>query len=145
MFWHLVNRMPGEEKPISRKVIFFTALIVVLVLMNGCASKKTKLTAVDNNGQVDLRVGDSFVVELDGNPSTGYTWTAKDLDTSMFQQVGDPEFESSNPGLIGSGGSLTLTFKTLKAGTTALTLVYHRPWEMDVKPQDTFTVSVVVK
>lgn len=128
-----------------RKALSLAALIVVLFLMNGCASKKTKLTVVDNNGQVDLKVGDSIVVELDGNPSTGYTWTAKDLDTSMFQQVGDPEFKSGNPGLIGSGGSLTLTFKTLKAGTTALTLVYHRPWETDVKPQDTFTVSVVVR
>ena len=129
----------------SRKALFLAALIVVLVLMNGCASKQTKLTAVDNNGQVDLGVGDSIVIELDGNPSTGYTWTAKDLDTSMFQQVGDPEFKSSNPSLIGSGGSLTLTFKSLKAGTAALTLIYQRLWETDVKPQDTFTVSVVVK
>ena len=129
----------------SRKALFLAALIVVLVLMNGCASKQKKLTAADNNRQVDLGVGDSILIELNGNPSTGYTWTAKDLDTSIFQQVGDPEFKSSNPGLIGSGGSLTLIFKTLKTGTTTLMLVYHRPWETDVKPQDTFTVSVVVK
>ena len=129
----------------SRKALFLAALMVLLVFMNGCASKKTKLTAADNNGQLNLRVGDSITIQLDGNPSTGYTWEARDLDTGIFQQVGDPEFKSSNPGLIGSGGSLTLTFKTLKAGKAALTLVYQRPWETNVKPQDTFTVSVVVK
>jgi inhibitor of cysteine peptidase len=85
------------------------------------------------------------VVELDGNPSTGYTWEAKDLDDSMIQQVGEAEFQSSNPGLIGAGGTLTLKFKTLKVGTTSLTLVYHRPWETGVKPLSSFTTMITVK
>jgi inhibitor of cysteine peptidase len=129
----------------SHKSLYIAALGIVFVMMTGCGSRQTKFTAVDNGKTVGLKTGDQVVIMLDANPSTGYTWEVKDLDASMIQQVGESGFKSSNPGLIGSGGLLTLTFKTLKAGTTTLTLVYHRPWETDVKPQDTFTLPMVVK
>ena len=128
-----------------RRIIFFVAFVVMLALTTGCGSKQTKLTTADNGKTVEVKMGDQIVIELEGNPSTGYTWEAMDLDASMFQQVGGTEFKGSSPGLVGAGGTLTLTFKALKPGTATLTLIYHRPWETDVKPQDIFTVSVVVK
>jgi inhibitor of cysteine peptidase len=118
----------------------------VLVLATACSpTKPVTLTAADRGSQVEVKVGEQIVITLDGNPSTGYTWEAKDLDTTMFEQVGDPTFNSSNPGLVGSGGALTLTFKALKVGSASLTLVYHRPWETGVDPTDTFAVTVTVK
>ena len=129
----------------SHKTLLFVVLVLAFCMTSGCSSKKALLTAADNGKKIEANVGDQIVVELDGNPSTGYTWEAKDLDTNMIQQVGDPEFKSNNPGLIGSGGVLTMTFKILKAGTTSLTLFYQRPWETDVKPQATFVISLVAK
>ena len=111
-----------------RKNQFLVFLIFVLVLVAGCTpAKPVALTVADKGSQVDVKMGDQFTITLDGNPSTGYSWEAKDLDTTMFEQVGDPVFNSSNPGLVGSGGTLTLTFKVLKSGTATLALVYHRP------------------
>jgi inhibitor of cysteine peptidase len=127
------------------RILFLTVLMGVLPLMAGCVSRQAQLTATDNGKTLNVKTGEQIIVDLDGNPSTGYTWEAKDLDASMLQQVGETAFRSSNPGLVGSGGTLTLTYKTLKAGTVTLTLVYHRPWETDVKPQSTFVVTVNVK
>jgi inhibitor of cysteine peptidase len=130
----------------SHKILSLVTLAMVLLLATACSpTKQANLTAADKGGQVEIKVGEQIVIQLDGNPSTGYTWEAKDLDTTMFEQVGDPAFTSSNPSLVGSGGTLTLTFKALKAGTTTLTLVYHRPWETGVDPIDTFAVTVTVK
>ncbi|MBE3039303.1 MAG: protease inhibitor I42 family protein [Chloroflexi bacterium] len=130
----------------SRKILSLVTLAVVLILATACSpTKQANLTTADNGSQVEVKVGEQIFITLDGNPSTGYTWESKDLDTTMFEQVGDPAFSSSNPDLIGSGGTLTLTFKALKAGTAALTLVYHRPWETGVDPIDTFAVTVTVK
>jgi inhibitor of cysteine peptidase len=130
----------------SRKTLFLVTLAMALILATACSpTKQANLTADDNASQVEVKVGKQIVIKLDGNPSTGYTWEAKDLDTTMFEQVGDPAFASSNPSLVGSGGTLTLTFKALKAGTAMLTLVYHRPWETGVDPIDTFAVTVTVK
>ena len=130
----------------SHKNLILFALIAVLILATACSSpQSTILTTTNNGNQVEVKVGGQIIIKLDGNPSTGYTWEAKDLDATMFTQVGDPVFDSSNPGLVGSGGTLTLTFKTLKAGTSPLTLVYHRPWETGVDPTNTFTVTLKVK
>jgi inhibitor of cysteine peptidase len=127
------------------RTFFLVALVVMLVLTTGCGSKQTKLTIGDNGKTVEVKTNDQIVIELEGNPSTGYTWEAKGLDASMFQQVGETEFKSGNPGLVGAGGALTLTFKALKPGTTTLALIYHRPWETDVEPQSAFMVTVTVK
>jgi len=131
----------------SHKIHSITLFILVLVLATACnpVNKTVTLTAADKGSQVDVNVGQQIVIALDGNPSTGFTWEAKDLDTTMFEEVGDPAFTSSNPGSVGSGGTLTLTFKALKAGTSNLTLVYHRPWETSVEPIDTFAVTLTVK
>jgi inhibitor of cysteine peptidase len=127
-----------------RKTLFLSSLILVLVL-TACGPATAKLTAEENGGQIEVKAGDLIGISLAGNPSTGYTWESKDLDATMFEQVGEAEFKSDNPSLVGAGGTLTLTFKALKAGTATLNLVYHRPWETDVEPLDTFSVTVTVK
>ena len=140
-----------------RHLFFQSALAALIILTTGCGSQKVggtlqvsppeqvNLTASNNGEKITLFAGQELVIQLDGNPSTGYTWDAKDLDTTMFNQVGDATFSSSNPNLVGSGGTLTLFFRVLKTGTATLTLVYHRPWETDVKPLDTFSITAMVK
>ncbi len=127
-----------------RKTHLFACLAILLVL-TACGPAGVTLTASDSGGQIEVQTGDLIVIQLEGNPSTGYTWGPRDLDTSMFEMVGEPEFKSDNPDLVGSGGTLTLTFKTLKAGTATLNLVYHRPWETDVEPLDTFSITITVE
>jgi inhibitor of cysteine peptidase len=130
----------------SNKFLPLVAILIFLIFVTGCiTNKQVTLTADDNGRQVEVKAGGQIVINLEGNPSTGYTWEAKDLDTTMFEQLGEPVFISSNPGLVGSGGTLTLTFKSLKVGTASLKLVYHRPWEPGMDPLDTFTVTVISK
>ena len=129
-----------------RKFLPLVAIFILLLPAIGCTTnKQVTLTADDNGRQVEVEAGGQIVINLEGNPSTGYTWEAKDLDTTMLEQVGDPVFISTSPGSVGSGGILTLTFKSLKAGTASLKLVYHRPWEPGVDPLDTFTITVKSK
>jgi inhibitor of cysteine peptidase len=140
----MTNIVKGEN--MFTKTLSLILLAVVLILATACSpAKQVNLTAADKGSQVEVRTGEEIVITLDSNPSTGFSWEAKDLDTTMFEQVGDPTYISSNPGLVGSGGTLTLTFKALKTGTATLTLIYHRPWETDVAPVDTFAVTVTVK
>ncbi len=47
--------------------------------------------------------------------------------------------------LPGAGGVQSIRFKILNAGRTTLKLVYHRPWETDVKPLKTFSIHVVAR
>ncbi len=63
---------------------------------------------------------------------------------AVIEQVGEAEFESES-NLVGAGGDITLNFKAFNPGNQTLQLVYHRPWEEDVAPIETFTVSLIVK
>ncbi len=128
------------------KFLVICMLGFTIIPATACSpAKPVNLTATDNGSQISLKEGGQVVITLDGNPSTGYTWEAQALDTTIFKQVGEATFVSSDPGLVGAGGSLTLTFSVLKAGTAPLTLVYHRPWEAGVDPVDTFSVTITVK
>lgn len=136
-----------------RQPLFLTALTAVSLLTAGCEPQKVQvsppeqvnLTGADNGEKVALFADQELVIQLDSNPSTGYTWETKDMDATMFEQAGDAKFTSSNPNLVGSGGTTTLTFRVLKTGNATLTLVYHRPWETGVDPLYTFSITVTVK
>jgi len=98
----------------------------------------------DAGGTVDLRVGETMAVVLEGNPTTGFTWETAALDASVLKQLSEPEFEPESS-LIGAGGTFTFRFEAVAPGQTLLRLVYHRPWETDVPPEKTFEVTVVVQ
>ena len=120
-------------------------MLALVVSAGGCGPKPVSLDAGDNGGQVELSAGQRLTVSLPGNPSTGYTWEVGEGTGGVLLPVGEAGFVSDDPNLVGAGGTLTLTFEAAQAGTTTLVLVYHRPWETDVEPLDTFTVTVTVR
>ena len=123
----------------------FVLLASLLALATGCGARQVRLSAADAGRQVAIRAGEQLVISLEGNPTTGYTWEAQDLDPAMFRQIGEVKFRSTNPNLVGSGGIQTLTLAALKPGTATLTLVYHRPWEKGVAPIQTFSLTVTIQ
>jgi predicted secreted protein len=92
---------------------------------------------------VDAAVGDTVVVSLVANATTGYEWQFTAGDTFTIEKseyVPDP-----NPdGLAGSGGTQVVTLKVTEAGTSDLTGVYVRPWETpSPSPEAETTVTIV--
>ena len=132
----------------KRKNLSIGGIIILsafLVLAAGCAaSGEVKVDADDNGKTVDLNVGQVLAVSLESNPTTGYAWEPVDFEGGVLQQDGEWEFEPESDA-VGAGGVQTLRFKATEAGTMELKLVYHKSWEKDVAPLDTFTVQVTVK
>ena len=121
--------------------------MVVLLLSGGCSVAEVKLDASNDNGQKELARGQTLVVTLDSNPTTGYSWAVADVDKAVLRQVGDAVYQSpnSNPNVVGAGGAQTYRFEAASAGATTLKLAYRRSWETGVAPIKTFTVQVVVR
>jgi inhibitor of cysteine peptidase len=103
-----------------------------------------RLGEEDAGSTVELRVGDTMEVVLDGNPTTGFQWETAAMDASVLKQLGEPGFEPYT-NLMGSGGTFTFRFGAVASGQTLLKLVYHRPWEKDVPSEKTFEVTVTVQ
>jgi inhibitor of cysteine peptidase len=117
-----------------------------LALFSGCDTHGINLTGADNNGQIAAKSGDTLILTLDSNPTTGYSWQVMEIDNAVLVQNGDPEYKQSagSEGLVGAGGTETFHFNVVGTETTTLELGYMRPWE-SVPPIETFTIEVVVQ
>ncbi len=128
----------------SKKIMLAIAAMVIIAALTACSSKTVKVDESMNGQTITVKNGETIMVSLTGNPTTGFNWSAADLDTTILAQQGDAAFKADS-NLIGAGGMVTLTFKAVGTGTTTLTLNYLRSWETAVAPQKVFSVTVVVE
>lgn len=129
-------------------VLIVVASAIVAALLAGCTTAgagTTKLTAGDAGKTVTIAPGSTLVVELESNPTTGYDWYVKGAVPSQLTTVAEEYRSEASPGTVGGGGVKTFTFEGADAGSGTLTLVYVRPWESRAVPEQSFSVTVVVK
>lgn len=107
----------------------------------------------DNGSKINLREGDGINLSLEGNPSTGYSWELVDLDKNILNQQGDMIVRNSTPAkkvgdtevqVVGGPGTYNFSFIAIGSGETTLHLIYHRPWEKDIEPEEDFYLNVKV-
>ena len=89
---------------------------------------------------MQVTAGGTVVVELPGNPTTGYIWQVTANDESILLPTGY-EFTPDSDA-TGAGGVEKFTFHAMAPGTVDLALAYSRPWETDTPPDETFAVTV---
>ena len=116
-------------------------VMVLAIALTACAAGAGTLTEADDGQTISVKVGDTFAIELPGNPSTGYSWNGS-ADPAVVELTGEPAFEPDSDA-IGAGGTITLIFEAVETGEAELELQYSRVWE-SVQPLDTFSVTVVV-
>jgi inhibitor of cysteine peptidase len=128
-------------------LVALLTLLIALTLATGCSpqQQEVKATIDDNGREMQLKKGQTLVVTLEGNPTTGYSWeVAEPLDEQVLRQAGEAEFKAESEAL-GAGGVQILRFEAVNAGQITLKLVYHRPWEKGVEPLETYSLQVVVR
>ncbi|MBQ3685142.1 MAG: protease inhibitor I42 family protein [Candidatus Methanomethylophilaceae archaeon] len=90
------------------------AVAAIMLISNG----------TDSRGDSSM---EPFVIELDANPTTGYSWTyyySEGLHVES-QYVPDP----AGAGLCGAGGKQVMTLTADEPGTYHFKAEYKRPWE----------------
>lgn len=105
---------------------------------------EVKIGDTDNGSQVTLEVGQTLVLSLASNPTTGYQWGIAELDEAILRET-DHQYKADWPVTIGSGGKEVWRFQALNSGTTRLSLEYTRPWEENAEAIQTYTVEVMVR
>jgi predicted secreted protein len=91
-----------------------------------------------------MQVGDTLEVRLPTIPQEGFTWRVQDLDSKILKQDGEAVYVEDD-GVNAAGGTTTLRFKALKAGSSTLTLIFAG--SVDGSPEmsaQSFGVSVEV-
>ncbi len=120
------------------------ALVLGLTIFSGCdTTGDVVLEDKDDGRAIELKMDQSIVLRLEGNPSTGFTWEVVGMDDSVIKLIGEVDFEPDSD-LIGAPGVLTFRFDPVEPGQTDLELVYRRPWEEGVPPLKTYSIRVTV-
>ena len=124
-------------------VTLLAAAALVACGSGGGGSVSIEVTpAPQTETTVEAKVGDTVVVSLDANATTGYSWafTAGDtftIESSQYQEGTHPE------GVVGTGGTQIVTLKVTRAGESDLTGMYRQQWNSpspDSEPDFSMTV-----
>ena len=89
-------------------------LVVPLLALFGCTENALSEEVTKDGTHLEIL--------LKENPTTGYSWTVDDYDTSILSA-------STTEGTVGSGGTHLYRFTGQKEGKITLTFRYYRNWE----------------
>lgn len=95
---------------------------------------------------LELVRGQSVLITLRSNPTTGFRWQVQDAAPGVLRSLGPEVY--SNPedsGLVGSAGQSSWRFAAANPGGGRLLMVYRQPWEPNVAPAQTFECQVTVE
>ncbi len=96
-------------------------------------------------GAVALKPGEKYVITLEENMTTGFSWDAVvegDCVSATVEHMGPPETDMPLCGAPGSA-SVTIAAKDGLNGVATVTLSYRRPWEGG-ETAETRKIKVVV-
>ena len=95
---------------------------------------------------LNLKVGDTFEVQIPTIPTAGMNWEAQDLDTTILSQLGDPVY-TADTAPNSAGGIVAIKFKVVGAGTTPLNLIYAAPAQNGLPSlsNNSFGVTIIAK
>lgn len=127
----------------KKLVVILAVTLFSLSGLAGCSGGARTYTDIDST--INTTVNQEFIIKLDSNPTTGYSWQAS-FDDTMLKLVKQEYQVNTNPAtpVVGVGGTESIKMQALKKGETKLTLTYRRSWEAP-SAEDTveeFTITI---
>lgn len=102
------------------------------------------LTKSDNGRTIDAAVGDSLLVKLPENPTTGFRWTQEPGSVPAVR-LRHRSFDRDTSGAVGALGTRTFQYEIVRSGEGLLQLRYWQEWEGENSIAETFFVTVVAR
>ena len=135
----------------SRLHIYILLMFVSVCLYTGCQSgpalpaNAVRVTQDQNNQSVTLASGQTLVIELQGNPSTGYTWQMVQMpNQAVLLPDGTKEANSSAYGNDSNVETQYIRFVATQPGETNVSLNYVRPNLGPNESTPTFSIHIEV-
>ena len=128
--------------------------LIIFLLFTLSISKIIRFKVPENikKAKISVKENKEFELRLDGNPTTGYSWSIlnadklNDYDIKPLNIDGDYYQEETYEKLLGHGGVFSFKFNSGSASdkNKVIKFVYKRPWE-DSEYDEYVTIYVSVK
>jgi inhibitor of cysteine peptidase len=94
---------------------------------------------INDSGQtIYTSAGDTIQLQLEENPTTGYSWAIDSV--APFFSLQQNDYHLLSGAGIGGGGTRTIVFKIEQSGSGNISLKNRQPWSDDV--YQTFEIAV---
>jgi inhibitor of cysteine peptidase len=92
-----------------------------------------------------FKIGDTFIIRLASNITTGYDWFIVDFEKNKkYLEFIEKSHLSSEENRLGASGYTIFLFKALKkVNDLEINFSYKRPWENSSLTNKSFRISVV--
>lgn len=126
----------------------FAKLVGMLLLVAGVAVPSTAqelvVTEQNDGGSVEAVLGQTILVDLRGNASTGFSWLLISHQGDSVVVTGPSEYIEDPGGGSGRPGTFSFPFRAAELGVTTLTLHYLQPWD-PASVLQTFSITITVR
>lgn len=125
-------------------VAFIAATLIAAPVLAATQSLDATVYTVGNaSTPLTEHVGTRFLIALDSNKTTGYSWTAAVQGSAVTSE--GSAYQQSDGHAMGAPGRQIFVFDAMRKGTSTITLSYRRPWEHSTPAAKTLAFTVVVK
>lgn len=111
-----------------------------IIDVDGPSNETVTIGDWSNNSTVRLNVGDTLVVRLSANRTTGYQWNVGPMPGGGLRQIGS-NYIGGNSGMMGAGGTQVFTYQVVGGGGFFLRFAYSGT-QGGVGPPKTFEVFI---
>jgi inhibitor of cysteine peptidase len=116
------------------------ALLAAFALPAAAVTARTVTVGATANGKsLVLKRGDTLVVRLSANPTTGYDWAIDSRPNSL--RLVKRTYLGAPPQRPGQGGTDVFRF-SVRSGKGKLKLIYRRAWEKGIPPIQSFALTI---
>lgn len=147
----MIGSMAEPRRRLARGAAWTALALGALLLVAACSalggspvSSTVRLSGADNGTAFTARVGDTIVIALAENPSTGFRWDVAQGVGKVLTLVSSTYAAPAATPLPGEGGTRTFTFRAAATGGAHLVLKYWRPSVGDSSIANQFTITVEV-
>ena len=112
---------------------FCTAFLFLMMCACGCSFALA-------GPALNVTVGHTFDIELETNPSTGYSWNP--VFQSDYLSLKSRMVEPGPGKLLGAPEKERFTFTALKSGVCEIEFRYSRSWEKESVKTENFRVNI---
>ncbi|HOT95643.1 MAG TPA: protease inhibitor I42 family protein [bacterium] len=121
-----------------------TLLCIGMLLLTCSQNPPANLLTREDQGKlIPCQVHQEFVVALESNPTTGFSWQLSKGDNPHIKLLRE-EFIPNDPKRLGAPGKQLFHFQAMAIGQAPLIMEYRRAWERDAEPAKIFSVTLVV-
>ena len=126
-------------------------LAVLTFLAPAAPARTVVVTNANNEKSVTLAKGDTLVVRLASNPSTGFSWSVVYDPNGPLAPLGKTRYTPAPhpPHILGGGGTAEFRFTVLQSADSGegewLRLLYLRPFAPGVKDAQLWEINCTVQ